>query len=572
MSSDHYNENYRKAAMQRFKDVITANNGTFYSWDSRVTIGLASATVAKQFYEALVVARGVQALGITLKWDVTLDDLRMLASVVAKANITNLTMNGEHFKGPVLDMINSGYRYDPILSKLTKLLERCPSLVNLDIRVFNLNDALEDLTTILPILPYLTNLRLQRGKDGIAIEVFQSKIQAVKASIGSVDDLSSDSLLLLRKGFLTELRIRSSSVEPFVSQLTDTIQWNARLRNIELGCDIQHSQTIMDAVISTREEILSNGNSCDLQQFKMIMNYPWVNIVMNYPWVNIVVEFEDGARAPTISSQIRMLRDSRFYSTFCLQYGWSITTLDATSAFTDELADVLDNVTQEKGSKITSLSLDTSELTAVGVECMIRVIDRSQDLQQLQFKFDDLHETHQQEKLERLISRCGKRLNGLEMRGISADGWIPRVMALCPTRLDLPQLEDFNLCNNDMSHLSPDCAQWIAAMVSPPPQVSAMILSSQSNQLTTTPISESSACGWSSLRNIILFGISLQTDDWKVVIKSMDYSALSVLTITDLSFSMDHFKLLVDCIPVNTNPLARLMILGLEVGDELYSQ
>ncbi|KAF9997273.1 hypothetical protein BGZ65_007145 [Modicella reniformis] len=86
-----------------------------------------------------------------------------------------------------------------------------------------------------------------------------------------------------------------------------------------------------------------------------------------------------------------------------------------------------------------------------------------------------------------------------------------------------------------------------------------MTLSSQPNHSTTTPISESSAWGWTSLRDIGLY-ISLQTDDWKVIIKSMDYSALSELIIRDLSFSMDHFKLLVDCIPANANPVSRLAI------------
>ncbi|KAF9921807.1 hypothetical protein BGZ65_010053 [Modicella reniformis] len=249
------------------------------------------------------------------------------------------------------------------------------------------HDALEDLTAMLPILPYLKNLSLQRDMDGIAIEAFQGKIQAVKASIESVDDLSSD--MLLRKGCPTELKIRLSSVEPCVSQLRDTMYWNAKLRNIELGCDIQHSQT----------------------QFK---------INMNRHRVNTVVEFEDVNAS-----------DPGFLSTFCLQYGWSVTTPDA--KFTDELADVLDN-----------------------------------------------EPMHQQENLERLLSRYGKRLNGLAITRDSADEWIPRVMALCPTRLDLPQLEYFQLSddgssnddpnddlhNYDKRHLSPDCVQWIAAMAS----------------------------------------------------------------------------------------------------------
>jgi hypothetical protein len=53
---DHYKENYRKAALQRLKDVISVNNGGFNQTDSSVRIELKSNTEATQFYEALVKA------------------------------------------------------------------------------------------------------------------------------------------------------------------------------------------------------------------------------------------------------------------------------------------------------------------------------------------------------------------------------------------------------------------------------------------------------------------------------------------------------------------------------------
>jgi hypothetical protein len=48
-------------------------------------------------------------------WDATLGDVRKLASAVTKANIPRLELNGACFKEPVLDMINNGRRYNPIL-------------------------------------------------------------------------------------------------------------------------------------------------------------------------------------------------------------------------------------------------------------------------------------------------------------------------------------------------------------------------------------------------------------------------------------------------------------------------
>lgn len=191
---------------------------------------------------------------------------------------------------------------------------------------------------------------------------------------------------------------------------------------------------------------------------------------------------------------------------------------------------------------------------------MIRVIDRSHDLQQLSVTFRDLHEEHQQEKLERLVSRYAKRLSGLTMQGGLANVWIPKVMALCPTRLELPALESFKLISDDEGQVLPDCGQWIAAMISGSPQLPSCSLSSPSTQSAIASTSGSLACGRSSLRIIGLSHIPLEPGDWGVVIKALDYSALRELDIRADGFSMDHVKLLVDCVPVNTNPVGRLHI------------
>ncbi|KAI8349899.1 hypothetical protein B0O80DRAFT_459619, partial [Mortierella sp. GBAus27b] len=85
---EHFKENYRKAAMQRFKDIITANGAMFLQ--DTVMIRLGSTTLANQFYEAMVKAQGVRNLDITLEWDVTLGDLEALESAVTRANILQL--------------------------------------------------------------------------------------------------------------------------------------------------------------------------------------------------------------------------------------------------------------------------------------------------------------------------------------------------------------------------------------------------------------------------------------------------------------------------------------------------
>ncbi|KAI8349889.1 hypothetical protein B0O80DRAFT_142872 [Mortierella sp. GBAus27b] len=108
---DHYKENYRKAAMQRFMVILLANDGGFYHDSNTAYIQLGSTTVANQFYEAMAKVP-IRGLIVTLEWDITLDDLRVLASVVTKANISQLTMDGAYLKGPLLDILNNGRRYE----------------------------------------------------------------------------------------------------------------------------------------------------------------------------------------------------------------------------------------------------------------------------------------------------------------------------------------------------------------------------------------------------------------------------------------------------------------------------
>ncbi|KAF9982812.1 hypothetical protein BGZ65_002475, partial [Modicella reniformis] len=223
---DHCNENHRKALLKRLRGVIAANKGRFYPKIGAVYIPLGSATVADQFYEILVKAPGVHTLCIMLEWDATLDDLRILASAVDKANITRLTIYGQHFKGPVRDMLNSHRRYKPILdmmaneriesmsllnfdnlfqkmdissmrmasrlqhlnlhsescpytrqfkSALTKLLEHCPSLVELEIEAESLNEAFEDLILEIPIPPCLEKLTLLKDDDNVEVRISPDK-------------------------------------------------------------------------------------------------------------------------------------------------------------------------------------------------------------------------------------------------------------------------------------------------------------------------------------------------------------------------------------------------------------
>ncbi|KAI8346985.1 hypothetical protein B0O80DRAFT_466695, partial [Mortierella sp. GBAus27b] len=456
-----------------------------------VVIKLRSTTMANQFYEVMVKAHGIRTLDIILEWDVTLEDLRVFASAVTKANISRLVMDGTHFKGPMLDVFNNGRRYDPILdlmcngrlhemvlrdidhfyqridvssmtmathlkslnlfalkdvrskwptlsentSKLSlydrdckpilmRLLKRCPSLVELEIGVTDLIEAYEDLTGVVSILP--KKLTICGGGSQVDMEVSERKVQSVRAVIKS-SNINPSIMPLLQKGHLTELEMAVDSEASIMPELDDVLLLNPKIRTVHLmECSLQ-SATV-ETITSAREKILLKRGSCELHQVKLKFRLALESL-------RISLVFLDGSDSPVVSSYYRMDRnDCHLYRDVIMLYGWSLSTLMTTEMFDDDCASVLDKVTEEKGSKIEDLTLHLAALTTDGIECMERVIDRSQELERLTLVFDNLHEERWLEKFERLIRRYGKRLTGLVLHGESPNVWIPTVMTLCPTR------------------------------------------------------------------------------------------------------------------------------------------
>ncbi|KAF9353191.1 hypothetical protein BGX34_011742 [Mortierella sp. NVP85] len=112
---DHYHANYRESEMMQLRKAVESHGGVFNEDTGIIDIKISTRPLARDFYEAMAKARRTYELEITLKWDVTLDDLRELRDAVNKANVIRLTINGESFKGPTTDFINRARRFDPII-------------------------------------------------------------------------------------------------------------------------------------------------------------------------------------------------------------------------------------------------------------------------------------------------------------------------------------------------------------------------------------------------------------------------------------------------------------------------
>ncbi|KAF9963867.1 hypothetical protein BGZ65_008651 [Modicella reniformis] len=112
---DHYSANYRESETQKLQVIVEANGGSFIEETGRIEIKIGSKVLAKHLYDAMVKARGIQELDITLGWDATMSDLQSLAKAVSKANIIRLSVHVYRFKKSPSDVFQRGRRYDSLL-------------------------------------------------------------------------------------------------------------------------------------------------------------------------------------------------------------------------------------------------------------------------------------------------------------------------------------------------------------------------------------------------------------------------------------------------------------------------
>ncbi|KAF8966846.1 hypothetical protein BGZ46_000288 [Entomortierella lignicola] len=112
---DHHREMYDEETMQELKAIVEKNNGVFTEELGKIEIYIGSKALARQFYNALVKAQGIQELDIVLGWNATMSDLQSFSSAITKANITKLTIDGTSLTGPATDFNNRFRRYNPII-------------------------------------------------------------------------------------------------------------------------------------------------------------------------------------------------------------------------------------------------------------------------------------------------------------------------------------------------------------------------------------------------------------------------------------------------------------------------
>ncbi|KAG0007163.1 hypothetical protein BGZ65_001708 [Modicella reniformis] len=592
---NHYRENYRTSVMQHLRDTVDANNGSYSEAFGKIQIKLLNALVARQFYEAIVKARGVQELDVTLNWDATLDDLRTFASAVAAASIVNLTIDGRSFKGPSRDFMNSGRRFDPLLqlmfngriqslridhcrefyqrigypsivaspllrvlhldSMLTpkdkaafaifkKILDKSPLLMELTVRSDDFVVVLDTITSSYPNHK-LEILHLKSLHLAVSIQFSQGKIQNVKADMRDLNELFGQ-LQFTTKGILTALRVKCTRIDQSF-KVEKVLEHNPNLTDIEVAGEAGVFNEVINIVTKARNVVNSRGFTTSLRQLRL-ETYNSDNTDGHQgehnDKVTMTVDFADHSTDVSSSSANVEMR-SNLLTDLLEHQGSCIQNLSTNRAFDDRHAAALHKSTESRCS-IKTLKLDLTSLTATGLDSVDTIIERSKDLENLVMEFQDLYDRRQQAKAVRSLILHGNLLYGLTLRGHQDALWLVEIGTALPNRSYLSKLQSLRVTCQSTS--IPDaCATWLAAMLQAPPNL--FSTGSSSSHSSTSPTSSRRMSSWSSLREIRIECMTLSSENWALIIRAIDFSALESLNFESSNFEFDQLALLVECIP-----------------------
>ncbi|KAK3840879.1 MAG: hypothetical protein J3R72DRAFT_169818 [Linnemannia gamsii] len=293
---DHYRETYRASALKEFRNNLEANNGQYDDRCGRVTIKLSSTLLSQQFYNILANTRFVQELFISLAWDTSMEDFRILKNVVQRSIIYHLDIDACGFSGSTFDFVNRGRRWEPVLQMMGNgklgivAVRNMPGFLlrsgkipgTLQIRVLDMSDQLTSteeyprLRKILLALPNLLQLSL-------LVPSICDGFDLVKQLTGDHRQLSA--LLLKRQdGSTATVTYRKGSGEVTKIELSICTNEDRKIFQLPMvtalslfGDSAQNADTIRMALKAYRQ-LKTLNLTCAPQDFMHTLSFVYQNI------------------------------------------------------------------------------------------------------------------------------------------------------------------------------------------------------------------------------------------------------------------------------------------------------
>ncbi|KAG0310273.1 hypothetical protein BGZ99_000547, partial [Dissophora globulifera] len=449
------------------------------------------------------------------------------------------------------------------MSALFRILKLCPGLKHLIISPNNRPGAViaffKDWT---PPYPSLARIGLKLNRNYADVVYTLGLFKSVSLQVCTVDDLSSEVENLLR-GHISALdldvtpsnvlgsqlqlfnvircfpevenflRRSISALNSYVtpsnvleSQLIDAIRYNPCLSRLTIKQNSSDTLSYIDAIISTRRDILSAGGTSQLKEASLSFSC----IASLQSRSTISINFEGNVLEPTMSTEVIIHHSIGGNFRDCItaliqQYGWSITKLTAGTEFNEDLAAILNRTTENKGSSLREITLTPTSLTSLGRDCLLSILERSKQLEDLIIEVSTSVQTS--------ICRYEKFITSLKLSGEDVDKQIAAFSEQGVSRHNLPMLKALSVKGSAAIDLSQEHVAWIAEIVSPPHQDTA---------------SFSDGRPFKSLRSVICTGIRLLPQDWRILIAALDLHSLSELNLSDTNFALEQLTEMTDLV------------------------
>ncbi|KAF9995571.1 hypothetical protein BGZ65_008799 [Modicella reniformis] len=456
--------------MQQLKEVVIANNDKFNTEAGKTNITIESDALADRFYNAMRKVRWIHSFDNW--WSLTAINLKL-------SNHRSITTSTAHI-------------------------------------IINLNN--------------IDSLVLDFGRLSLATGVSSDGIQYMKIEVGILSDLTSVDLEFIKHCHHKELGIKNTPLKTDKNQLVNILQHSCKLEVLRIGCLANRTSAVINLVTSTREKTLQRGESVPLRTLEMmdegLVPFDVFGIADNHNHIATTLKFTEDSKVFDMCTRIKLrcntiAKDDPVCDYF-RQYGWTIEILYAPTTFNDNLASLLYDSTQKRGSRITTLAMIPS-LTKSGMDALDQIIRMSPSLVSLQLWFNCLEEAHQLENTLLLLGRYKGMLEYLGFYGDYISTWLPQITRAV-TRNSFPKMKVFSVGSYSRFDFPRDCIPWIVAMVSIPPQLQAL----------------------TRLDGFHLQHVTLQLGDWRSVIKAIDLAMVDWLYFKNTNFTHTELELLVN--------------------------
>ncbi|KAG0323657.1 hypothetical protein BGZ99_002642 [Dissophora globulifera] len=596
---EHYDRLFQSSAIKELRTFTKDINGTFIQEQGLVSVVLDSEARAKKFYDTMEKAGCVHELRIALEWTVARHHLQDLRDALTKSKIVRLELSGcgkadsaskidSSLFQPLLDLMSNGWIQTMILERvyhrdflyvdesvmgltsrpsklrelkfadlstfdyrmmptLPRMLKFYPSLTTLSVKSAFAHDVLSWIHREpwhLPLLETLTVHETGRRQYHLVVEFSGGEIKSIEVMRLSSKSWHAEGLRkLLFCNRITKLRILLDEPDMQGDRCMEILRRNPEVLEFHLFAPRLSVHAVGWAISLMRKSQASQRPTPQYQIKIHCDTHPEV--------VSCTLDFNKDSQDIRVSTQIQLnphvnnMDSMENLIELVGTYGWSVTRLDFKGQFDIELALALDTSMAQFDSILEHFLLDPARLTLLPhYDCVERILKKSKRLKAFSGVLH-MEDSNWKAGAEWLLGTHGDLLTGLMLEGANGFIWNREIAKLFPSRSELKNLEVLTLRGVDATKDAEPFVKWVTDMTSKPspPRILHKIFTRGQSTIAASDSSDRT-----HLKQIKLDSVTFSKGQWKAIFKTMDYSALEKLTLTDNKLTRKQLKQLLRCI------------------------